>query len=136
MDIVQVQKRDELWEELHDSLQRGLPDVGSLQRTYNYLTKFMSICMVEIQSISEHLDLEPEVAEYEKDIRNMTLQGMHYNERRLLRHLKLPPKMRALVRNRDGLNQQLEMCKDIQRILKDRLEVFKLEYQLSGGNYQ
>lgn len=136
MEVIQETKIDELWEELNEHLQKGVPDISTLQRVYNSLTKFMSRCMVVIQNVSAELDLETDAAEYENAVRGMILKNMHYNERRLLRHLKLPKKMKELATYRDGLVQRFEQCKDIQRVLRDRLEAFKIEYQLSGGNYQ
>lgn len=135
MEIV-VKQINELWEELNDALQRGIPDVHSLNAVYNRLTKFMSVCMVNIRIISESIDIDNDPDEYEKDVRGMVLKNMHYNERHMLRHLKRPKIMKDRVIQRDGYLNQFEQCKDIQRVLRDRLEVFKLEYQLSGGNYQ
>jgi hypothetical protein len=136
MEIVQNKNLEELWEELNAHLQKGIPDLTTLQRVYNALTKFMSVCMVSINYVSERLDLETDAEEYNRDVRGMIIKNMHYNERRLLRHLRLPEEMKEKVTYRDGLTQRFEQCKDIQRVLRDRLEVFKLEYQLSGGNYQ
>jgi len=136
MEVVEEQKLEDLWEELNAHLQKGVPDLSTLQRVYNSLTKFMSKCMVHIQDVSAALDLETDADEYETAVRGMILKNMHYNERRLLRHLKLPKKMKELATSRDGFVQRFEQCKDIQRVLRDRLEVFKLEYQLSGGKYQ
>lgn len=132
------EKLEELWEDLAVHLDKGIPDVQTLQRVYNILTKFMTRCMVALSNIQEDIDgfLDENADEYFKKTRGLVLQNLHYNERRMMQHLSLPREKRRLVTYRDGLVQRFEQCKDIQRILRDRLEAFKLEYQLSGGSYE
>lgn len=133
--MIEKVKVEELWEELNMHLQQGTPDVDSLNRTYNALIKFMSVCMVVMSNISDELEVDNQDAEaYHKDVRGMVLQNMHYNERRMLRHLALPKEKKILVSYRDSLVGRLEQCKDVQRLLRDKLETFKFEFNLSGGN--
>lgn len=133
--MIEEKKVEELWEELNMYLQKGIPDIDALHRVYNALTKFMSKCMVAMGNISDELAVDELNAEaYHKDTRGMILQNMHYNERRMLRHLKLPKEQKTLVSYRDSLVGRLDQCKEVQKILRDRLEAFKFEFNLSGGN--
>jgi len=135
--VVKEEKLEEIWSDLNAHLQQGIGDVQALQKAYNLLTKFMSLCMVALSSIQEELDdLFEEPDTYLKETRELIIKNLHYNERRMLRHLKLPKEKKALAMYRDGLVQRFEQCKDVQRILYNRLETFKLDYQLSGGSYE
>lgn len=130
-------KLEEIWDDLNAHLQQGIGSVQALQKTYNVLTKFMSRCMVALSNLEEELtDLYEEPEEYLSKTRKLIVQNLHYNERRLLRHLSLSKEKKKLATYRDGLVQRFEQCKDVQRLLSSRLEVFKLEYKLSGGNYE
>lgn len=132
---IKTAKLEELWDEMNMHLQKGLPDIDALNRAYNALTKFMSVCMVIMGNISDELSVgEQDAEDYHKSTRAMILQNMHYNERRMLRHLKLDKKQKVLVSYRDNVVGRLEQCKEVQRILRDRLEALKFEFNISGGN--
>jgi hypothetical protein len=133
--LIEEKKVEELWEELNMHLQKGIPDIDALHRAYNALTKFMSVSMVVMGNISDKLSVDEQSADdYHKTTREMIVQNYHYNERRMLRHLRLPKEQKTLVSYRDTLVGRLEQCKEVQRILRDRLEAFKFEFNLSGGN--
>jgi len=101
--LIEDKKVEELWDDLNLHLSNGVPDVDSLHRAYNALTKFMSSCMVVMGNISAQITVDDQDAEaYQKNTREMILQSMHYNERRMLRHLKLPKEKKSPVASRRG----------------------------------
>lgn len=135
--LVVVKPFEELWDELNMHLQKGIPDVQTLQRVYNALMKVMSKGIVVLGHLPKDADIgQADPEKYTKLTRGMILQNMHFNEREILRRLYLSKAKKEIVVYRDLLIQRMGFCKDIQRLLRDKLETFKLDFQLSGGNYE
>jgi len=132
---VEVVAFEELWEEMHMHLQQGIPDLQTLQRIYNSLEKVMSKGFVLLEQSSNNI-IDKDLLDYSNETRRMILQNMHYKERDMIRRLSLPKAEKKVMAYQDLLNQRLSFCKDVQRLLKDRLEAFRLDFQLSGGNYE
>jgi translation initiation factor 2B subunit (eIF-2B alpha/beta/delta family) len=128
--IVDVKHLDELWKELNEHLQKGIPDAFSLQKLYNRLVKFMSKCFVELDSIV----IDDSAESFEKYTRSLILQNYHFNERERLRQLRLSEKDKKKLQYKTQLLERMAFCKDMQRLLKDKLEALKLDYLLSGGS--
>lgn len=136
-EVVSVKKMDEIWSDFHTQLQGGIENLSQLHKAYGLLTKFMSLAMWRRSEVKSALDLIGEDGDaYQKQTRSMILEGTHYNERRLIRHLKLPKAQKDLVIELERMNDLLEDSQKIQRLLKDRFDLFRLEYLLSGGSYE
>lgn len=129
-----------LWAELCFKLGHVSTSLAVLKETYHTFTQFLSVAYVikeEHINVIRKFELEQTSAsEFLAETRQLVVVGLAQGEREKHVLLKMPMEVRRARANLIKLEGRLEACRRFESILKSRLEVVKIELQLSGRGHE
>lgn len=137
MEVVQVKNLEEMWDALVKELQ-GLPsDFNDLQKCYASLLRFTSVLYSEKLRLMKVMSPVKDNAEaFRKEVRSAVLDGMHYEERKMMQLLSQSNDTRKAAYERAEIEVMLEASKRFERLLQSHWEVAKLDFYMSKGGHE
>lgn len=131
---------DNLWSELCYKLGHIATSLNVVKETYQSLTHFLSVAYVIkeelINVVRKHELDQADAATFLAGVRQLVVMGLAQGEREKHGLLKMPMEVRRAKASLMKLEGRLEACRKFELILKSRLEIVKMELQLSGRGHE
>jgi len=111
-----------------------------MKETYNTMTQFLSVAYVikeALINVIRKQELGQDDANaFLAEVRQLVVMGLAQGEREKHRLLKMSMDIRRTRATLIKLEGRLEACRRFESILKSRLEIVKMELQLSGRGHE
>jgi len=129
-----------LWAELCFKLGHVSTSLAVMKETYNTMTQFLSVAYVIkealIDILRKHELDQNDASTFLAEVRQLVVMGLAQGEREKHGLLKMSMDIRRTRATLIKLEGRLEACRRFESILKSRLEIVKMELQLSGRGHE
>ena len=126
-----------LWKDLCGAMCEPTENPQILKEKYQLLLRFLGVAVwkkYQYYAIIEETEKDSE--DFMKRIKEGTLRGLHYEERRLLERLREPQAVKNARQRLDMIDMMLEGAKSFERTLSAYFDAMKLDLKLSFEGHE
>ena len=126
-----------LWKNLCATMCSPCKTPSDLRARYQFLLRFLGVAVwkkYQYYAIIE--ETEKDSGAFMKRIKEGTLRGLHYEERRLLERLREPQAVKDARQRLDMIDLMLEGARSFERTLSAYFDAMKLDLKLSFEGHE